>query len=226
MLAERPDVTRVAGEHDRVRPDAGKSHHNRVRGRDRRCAAGPGPQPGSLARAHLGHVTDLARPQQPVGVEIAAMVSGQRLGERDSGDLSRPGPAAAQLGEPAASLARRSSSSAIATAASPDTFAAASRAWQSSSSGMAVRICDATWNAMSSLLRHDPPHLGDEPPLEELELGVFGLIHALFSCRMPACGELPRNEEAADQEARSQGGVVIPLPVASDYRPGGKRAQG
>lgn len=34
------------------------------------------------------------------------------------------------------------------------------------------------------------------------------------------------NAEAADQEARSTGGVVIPLPVARDYRPGGKRAQG
>jgi len=34
------------------------------------------------------------------------------------------------------------------------------------------------------------------------------------------------DEEAADEEARSQGGVVIPLPVARDYRPGRKRAQG
>jgi hypothetical protein len=33
------------------------------------------------------------------------------------------------------------------------------------------------------------------------------------------------NEEAANDEARSSGGVVIPLPVASDYRPGRKRAQ-
>jgi hypothetical protein len=33
------------------------------------------------------------------------------------------------------------------------------------------------------------------------------------------------DEEAADEEARSQGGVVIPLPVARDYRPGRKRAQ-
>jgi hypothetical protein len=33
------------------------------------------------------------------------------------------------------------------------------------------------------------------------------------------------NEEAANEEARSRGGVVIPLPVASDYRPGRKRAQ-
>ena len=34
------------------------------------------------------------------------------------------------------------------------------------------------------------------------------------------------DEEAADEEARSQGGVVIPLPVARDYRPGRKQAQG
>lgn len=34
------------------------------------------------------------------------------------------------------------------------------------------------------------------------------------------------DEEAADMEARSTGGVVIPLPVARDYRSGGKRAQG
>jgi hypothetical protein len=34
------------------------------------------------------------------------------------------------------------------------------------------------------------------------------------------------DEGAADEEARSQGGVVIPLPVARDYRPGPKRAQG
>src|ERR1022692_2058781 len=33
------------------------------------------------------------------------------------------------------------------------------------------------------------------------------------------------DEETADEEARSRGGVVIPLPVASDYRPGRKRAQ-
>lgn len=33
------------------------------------------------------------------------------------------------------------------------------------------------------------------------------------------------DEEAADEEARSRGGVVIPLPVARDYRPGGKRAR-
>jgi hypothetical protein len=33
------------------------------------------------------------------------------------------------------------------------------------------------------------------------------------------------NEEAANEEARSRGGVVIPLPVARDYRPGRKRAQ-
>jgi hypothetical protein len=33
------------------------------------------------------------------------------------------------------------------------------------------------------------------------------------------------DEEAADEEARSQGGVVIPLPVARDYRPSRKRAQ-
>jgi len=32
--------------------------------------------------------------------------------------------------------------------------------------------------------------------------------------------------EAADAEARSHGGVVIPLPVARDYRPDRKRAQG
>lgn len=32
------------------------------------------------------------------------------------------------------------------------------------------------------------------------------------------------DEEAADEEARSTGGVVIPLPVARDYRPGRKRA--
>lgn len=32
------------------------------------------------------------------------------------------------------------------------------------------------------------------------------------------------NEEAADKEARSTGGVVIPLPVVRDYRPGRKRA--
>jgi hypothetical protein len=31
------------------------------------------------------------------------------------------------------------------------------------------------------------------------------------------------NEEAASQEARSTGGVVIPLPVAKDFRPGHKR---
>jgi hypothetical protein len=30
----------------------------------------------------------------------------------------------------------------------------------------------------------------------------------------------------ADEEARCQGGVVIPLPVARDYRPGRARAQG
>ena len=34
------------------------------------------------------------------------------------------------------------------------------------------------------------------------------------------------NEQAADDEARSHGGVVIPLPVVRDYRPGRKRAQG
>ena len=34
------------------------------------------------------------------------------------------------------------------------------------------------------------------------------------------------DEEAADEEARSTGGVVIPLPVVRDYRPGRKRAQG
>jgi hypothetical protein len=34
------------------------------------------------------------------------------------------------------------------------------------------------------------------------------------------------NEEAADKEARSTGGVVIPLPVVRDYRPGRKRARG
>ena len=33
------------------------------------------------------------------------------------------------------------------------------------------------------------------------------------------------DEEAADEEARSRGGVVIPLPVVRDYRPGRKRAQ-
>jgi hypothetical protein len=33
------------------------------------------------------------------------------------------------------------------------------------------------------------------------------------------------HEEAANEEARSRGGVVIPLPVARDYRPGRKRAQ-
>jgi hypothetical protein len=33
------------------------------------------------------------------------------------------------------------------------------------------------------------------------------------------------NEEDANEEARSRAGVVIPLPVASDYRPGRKRAQ-
>ncbi|MGO8960888.1 MAG: hypothetical protein ACLQFR_26485, partial [Streptosporangiaceae bacterium] len=35
-----------------------------------------------------------------------------------------------------------------------------------------------------------------------------------------------QDEEAADEEARSRGGVVIPLPVARDYRPGRKRARG
>jgi hypothetical protein len=34
------------------------------------------------------------------------------------------------------------------------------------------------------------------------------------------------NEEAADEEARSTGGVVIPLPLVRDYRPGRKRARG
>jgi hypothetical protein len=33
------------------------------------------------------------------------------------------------------------------------------------------------------------------------------------------------DEESADEEARSSGGVVIPLPVARDYRPGRKRAE-
>jgi hypothetical protein len=33
------------------------------------------------------------------------------------------------------------------------------------------------------------------------------------------------DEEAADEEARSSGGVVIPLPVARDYRPSRKRAE-
>jgi hypothetical protein len=32
------------------------------------------------------------------------------------------------------------------------------------------------------------------------------------------------DEEAANEEARSRGGVVIPLPVARDYRPGRRRA--
>jgi hypothetical protein len=35
-----------------------------------------------------------------------------------------------------------------------------------------------------------------------------------------------REKVFADEEARSHGGVVIPLPVARDYRPGRKRAQG
>jgi hypothetical protein len=34
------------------------------------------------------------------------------------------------------------------------------------------------------------------------------------------------NEEAADKEARSTGGVVIPLPVVRDYRPGRKQSRG
>jgi hypothetical protein len=33
------------------------------------------------------------------------------------------------------------------------------------------------------------------------------------------------DEESADEEARSSGGVVIPLPVARDYRPSRKRAE-
>jgi hypothetical protein len=33
------------------------------------------------------------------------------------------------------------------------------------------------------------------------------------------------DEESADEEARSSGWVVIPLPVARDYRPGRKRAE-
>jgi hypothetical protein len=33
------------------------------------------------------------------------------------------------------------------------------------------------------------------------------------------------DEEAANEEAGSRGGVVIPLPVARDYRPGRNRAQ-
>jgi hypothetical protein len=33
------------------------------------------------------------------------------------------------------------------------------------------------------------------------------------------------NEDAANEEARSSGGVVIPLPVARDYRPGRQQAQ-
>jgi hypothetical protein len=33
------------------------------------------------------------------------------------------------------------------------------------------------------------------------------------------------DEEAANEEARSRGGVVIPLPVGRDYRPGRNRAQ-
>jgi hypothetical protein len=32
------------------------------------------------------------------------------------------------------------------------------------------------------------------------------------------------DEQAACEEARSRGGVVIPLPVARDYRPGRRRA--
>jgi hypothetical protein len=32
------------------------------------------------------------------------------------------------------------------------------------------------------------------------------------------------DEQAANEEARASGGVVIPLPVARDYRPGRKRA--
>ena len=49
-------------------------------------------------------VADLAGAEEPVGVEVAAVVAGQRFGEGDRRDLRGPEPAPPQLGQ-AGSLA-------------------------------------------------------------------------------------------------------------------------
>jgi hypothetical protein len=62
----------------------------------RRWAAGP-------AEGFID-VADLASAEEPVGVEVAAVVAGQRFGEGDRRDLRGPEPAPPQLGQ-AGSLA-------------------------------------------------------------------------------------------------------------------------
>jgi hypothetical protein len=47
----------------------------------RRGAAGGGAQPCHPAGVRFGHVPDLAGAQQPVGVEVAAVMPRERLGQ-------------------------------------------------------------------------------------------------------------------------------------------------
>jgi hypothetical protein len=90
VLGEGRQITQAAGEHDGAGADAGECGYDSVGCGDRRGPTGGGAQPRRLAGLRLGHVPDLAGAQQPVGVEVAAVISGERLGQDDRGNLSGP----------------------------------------------------------------------------------------------------------------------------------------
>ena len=89
VLGEGGQVARVAGEHHWVGGGAGVGDDG-VRSGDRGGVAGSGAQACCFTGAYSGDVADLAGAQQPVGVEVAPVDPGERLGHDDCGDVATP----------------------------------------------------------------------------------------------------------------------------------------
>jgi len=78
VRGEGNETTRVAGKDDGAGARAGECGYDGVGRGDRRGPASGGAQPRRLAGVRLGHVPDLAGAQEPVGVEVPAVISGER----------------------------------------------------------------------------------------------------------------------------------------------------
>lgn len=80
VLHEGLEVVDVAREDDGgVEPSCERSHHG-VRGGDRSGPGSPRPEPCRLAGQGLSHFSYLAQPKEWVGVDVASVIAGERLG--------------------------------------------------------------------------------------------------------------------------------------------------
>lgn len=83
-------IVRVTGEDDAVWRRIRRGRDDRVHRGDASCPAGGGSQPCRVPGVRLVDGTDLAGSQQPVDVEVPAVVSGQCFGENHARNLRGP----------------------------------------------------------------------------------------------------------------------------------------